>query len=126
MRDLPIKLIPDVRLSKLTLSPDFEYYSENLQRVIVYIMTHKLFATDGVSYSGWDIARRYTTGSFNSMLSELDKVAEDMLRSEVDEGMSYINSIDITGQLSGNTANIRVTVELLDGSKEEGQFTLNE
>lgn len=126
MRDLPIKLIPNTRLSKLTLSPDFEYYSAELQRVIVFILTHKLFAADGSSYSGWDIARRYTTGSFNTMLSELDKVAEEMLRAEVGEGLSYINSIDVTGQLNGNTANIQVVVGLLDGSKEEGQFTLNE
>lgn len=126
MRDLPIKLLPDVKLNRLTLSPDFEYYNATLQRVIVFLLTHKLTAADGSSYSGWDITRRYTTGALSNMLAELDDVAAEMIRAEVSDGVSYINNIDITGQLVGNNAVVRVSVELLDGSKEEGQFTLNE
>lgn len=126
MRDLPINLIPNTKLSKLVLSPDFYNYNPELQRVVVYILTHKQLNDDGNSYSGWDILRRYTTGSVDAMVAELDDIAAELLRDEVAENDSHINRIDIAGQLVGRDIKITVTVELIDGTTEEGRFTLNE
>ena len=126
MRDLPIKLPTNTGLSKLVLSPDFSNYSPALQRVVVYILTHKQMNEAGHTYSGWDMLRRYTPGGFEQLIAELDDIAAELLLSEVSEGTSYINRIDVTGQLIGNSAKISITVELLDGAMEEGQFTINE
>lgn len=126
MRDLPIKLPANTGLSKLVLSPDFSNYSPELQRVVVYIMTHKQLDESGHSYSGWDMLRRYTTGSVEQLVVDLDAIAAEMLRTEVSEDKSYINRIDIAGQVIGNSAKINITVEFLDGTTEEGQFTINE
>lgn len=126
MRDLPINLIPDSRLSKLTLAPDFNNYNPELQRVVVYMLTHRQIDEQGNSFAGWDILRRYTTGALDALVSELDHIAAGLLREEVAAGESYINRIDIYGQLVNASVKITITIELLDGTTEEGSFVLNE
>lgn len=125
LMDIPLTLPADKSLTKLQLNIDGAKYSDTMQRVVVFMLTHPTDVGEDTLVTGYELVSGHNVGGFRAMLDKLDAIALEFIRGESEEEQPVVESIDVAGDVVGASARIKITVRSLNGDVEESELSIN-